>query len=82
MKDLCPYSEIFGEIGKGIHSYRIFNIAYLDVIATMIGAYCIQRYLYPETKYYIILFWLFIAGVIAHRLFCVRTTIDKYLFGK
>ena len=82
MKYLCPYSKLFGEVGKGLHSYRIFDIAYIDVILTMLGAYCIQRYFYPETKYYKILLLTFIAGIIAHRLFCVRTTIDKYLFGK
>jgi len=36
MKCLCPYSKIFGEVGKGLHSYRIFDIAYIDVIVTMI----------------------------------------------
>ena len=24
--------HLFGEPGKGVHSYRIFNIAYIDVI--------------------------------------------------
>ena len=82
MKCLCPYSDIFGEVGKGIHSYRMFDIALIDVIATMVGAYFIQKYFYPSKKYCTILFWLFVIGILSHRLFCVRTTIDKFLFKK
>jgi hypothetical protein len=26
----CKYKNIFGEEGKGVHSYRIFNIAIVD----------------------------------------------------
>ena len=80
MKCLCPYSKIFGEVGKGLHSYRIFDIAYIDVILTMIGAYFVNKYFYPSKKYCSILFWTFITGIVAHRLFCVRTTVDKLLF--
>ena len=47
----CVYSEkmqeIFGSIGEGIHSYRVFDIAILDVIVTIIGAYLLHKY----TKY-------------------------------
>lgn len=28
MPDLCKYKDAFGKIGTGIHSYRIFDIAY------------------------------------------------------
>ena len=76
----CNYSNIFGEVGKGLHSYRLFNIAIIDVIFTMIGAYVLQRLWFPEKKYCEILFVLFILGIFLQRLFCVQTTVDKFLF--
>ena len=81
----CIYSEkmqqIFGEIGEGIHSYRIFDIAILDVLFTMIGAYLLQRFLLPEIPFCQVLFGLFLLGIVLHRYFCVKTTIDKLIFG-
>jgi hypothetical protein len=37
--DLCKYKNILGVPGQGPHSYRIFNIAIVDVILTIILAY-------------------------------------------
>ena len=76
---LCQYKNILGKPGKGIHSYRIFNIAIVDVVLTIIGAYIIYLFL-PKINYFVILILLFILGIILHKIFCVRTTIDKYLF--
>ena len=76
---LCKYKNIFGKVGTGIHSYRIFNIAIADVLLTIIGAYIIHR-LNPKSNFYFILFVLFVVGIILHRIFCVKTTIDKLLF--
>jgi len=75
----CPYSTIFGKVGEGVHSYRLFNIAVVDVIFTIIGAYIFHLF-YPSYPFFTILALLFLAGIILHRLFCVRTTIDKLLF--
>ena len=77
---LCQYKDVLGKPGKGIHSYRIFNIAIIDVLFTIIGAYIIYLFL-PKINYFVILILLFLLGVILHKIFCVRTTIDKYLFG-
>ena len=77
---LCQYKDILGKPGQGIHSYRIFNIAYIDVLFTIIGAYIIYLFL-PKINYFVILILLFLLGIILHKIFCVRTTIDKYLFG-
>ena len=77
---LCQYKDILGKPGQGIHSYRIFNIAYVDVLFTIIGAYIIYLF-FPKINYFVILISLFILGIILHKIFCVRTTIDKYLFG-
>ena len=32
---LCEYKDYFGALGKGVHSYRIFNFAIVDVIMTL-----------------------------------------------
>ena len=72
--------KAFGEPKTGIHSHRIFDIAYLDVLITMISAYFIQKLFYPKTKYIKVLFFFFLLGIVLHRLFDVKTTIDKFLF--
>ena len=80
----CVYSEkiqkIFGPIGEGIHSYRIYDIAILDVLFTIIGAYFIHRFLLPNIPFCQVLLGLFLLGIVLHRIFCVRTTVDKWIF--
>jgi hypothetical protein len=63
---------------EGIHSYRIFNIAYVDVTMTIIGALLlawVMKWNYLKT-----IVGMFILGIGLHRMFCVRTTLDKLLF--
>jgi len=74
----CRYSEIFGKVGEGGHSYRMFDIAIVDVVFTIIGAYIIHMAL-PSYRFSYILITLFLTGIILHRVFCVRTTVDKLL---
>ncbi len=76
--DLCKYKNYFGEPNKGIHSYRFIGVAIIDVIMTLISAYIISFIFNLSFIKTSIL--LFILGIILHRLFCVRTTIDKLLF--
>ena len=76
---LCKYKNILGEPGKVAHKYRIFNIAIVDVLLTIITAFIIHLF-NPNFNFFIILSILFIIGIILHRIFCVRTTIDKLLF--
>ena len=77
---LCKYKDIFGKVGKGIHSFRICNIAVVDVLLTVLVAYCIHLKL-PNYSFNVILLVLFLLSIVLHRLFCVRTPIDKFLFG-
>lgn len=77
---LCEYKNLFGKVGEGVHSYRIFNIAIVDVLLTIIAAFIIHLII-PKYKFIYILAILFIIGILLHRLFCVRTTVDKLLFG-
>jgi hypothetical protein len=75
---LCKYKNSLGEPNKGVHSYRLFGVAIADVIMTLIGAFVISK-IYNYSFFYTSLI-LFTLGIILHRLFCVRTTIDKLLF--
>ncbi len=75
----CDYKNIFGEVNKGFHKYKIFNLAIVDVMSTIILAYIIKL-LYPKYYFINILIILFLLGILFHRLFCVNTTIDKILF--
>jgi len=83
MKGLRKYSTIFCIPGKGLHKYRIYNKAIVDVLisiplATVI--YYLLRYLDYKVKFCYILIFVFLLGIILHRVFCVKTTIDKLLF--
>ena len=77
----CKYKDILGKPKKGLHSYRVFNISIIDVLLTFVLAKFIHFYIMEETEFGIILFFCFVSGVILHRIFCVKTTIDKLLFS-
>lgn len=77
----CKYKNIFGEPKLGLHKYRLFDIAIVDVVATLWLAYMINIYLYPDYCYHYILLILFCASIVLHKLFCVDTTVTKFVFG-
>jgi hypothetical protein len=78
---LCKYKDALGIPNKGIHKYRIFNIAIVDVLLTILLAAFISWYFKLSFyKFLIVLLLLFLTGIFMHRLFCVKTTIDKLLF--
>jgi ABC-type sugar transport system permease subunit len=85
---LCKYANALGEPGKGVHSIRLFNIAVVDVLLTIILALVFALFFKYAIKleatftiiFIINLVSLFILGIILHKIFCVRTTIDKLLF--
>lgn len=85
MVKLCQYSESLGIPSKGAHQYKIFNIAIFDVVLTIIVAfiayYSINKIFGLHISFFIYLLILFIIGIISHRVFCVRTTVDKILFN-
>lgn len=82
--DLCQYSDILGVPGKGLHSYRIFDFAIVDIILTFVFAYLLYYCLWDnyDYGYWVYLVLLFIVGIVLHRVFCVRTTVDIMLFGQ
>ena len=72
--------EFFGEPDKGVHAYRIGNIAVVDVLFTIIGALIISYIL--GANFFGVLLFLFILGILLHRYFDVKTTVDKWIFGE
>ena len=78
---LCKYKNILGKPNEGIHSIRIANIAVVDVVMTVIGAFIIHRIInrYLPYSFFFILFILFLLGIILHYIFCVPTTINKII---
>ena len=78
----CPFSQyknIFGMPKEGAHSYRIMDIAVVDVIFTVFFGVVIAYF--GKFDLWKVLIVLFVAGILAHRLFCVRTTVDRWLFS-
>lgn len=75
---LCKYKELFGKPGEGIHSWRIFDFGVIDILTTIAGAYLIS-YLTGFSFVYV-LPAVFLLGIYVHRLFCVRTKLDRILF--
>ena len=80
MLNFCKYKDVLGKPKEGIHSIRFMNISVIDVLLTILLAIFIKTYMFNETEMSIILLGTFIIGIIIHRIFCVKTTIDKLLF--
>lgn len=79
MFGLEVYKNIFGKPNEGLHKYKIFDIAIIDVLFTLLFAYLIQKY-YDMPLIYIFLILIFI-GIIAHKLFDVKTGLNNMIFN-
>ena len=82
MFGLEKYKDIFGKPGKGIHRFRVCNLAVVDILLTFLLAKVIQVGLFPYISYSIVLLCTFVLGIFMHLLFGVQTPIQKFLFGK
>jgi hypothetical protein len=49
----CNYKDILGKSNEGVHSIRIFNLAIIDILFTIIAAYLIS--IYFSVSFYITL---------------------------
>lgn len=72
---LCKYKDIFGKPKEGPHSYRLFNIAIVDTVLTIIIGYLISKFFKLKLLY--VLGVLFVLSIIIHKIFCVETTLTK-----
>jgi len=80
---LCRYKDIFGKPNTGLHSYRLFGIAIIDVIFTILFAYILNVVLKEifdvNLKVLHVILALFVIGEIMHILFCVSTPITRLI---
>jgi hypothetical protein len=75
----CKYKNALGEPKKGIHSHRLFGLAIVDVIMTILAAFLISYFFRISFIWCLIV--LFLLGIFLHKLFCVNTTIGQMIFG-
>jgi hypothetical protein len=79
MTKFCHYKNLFGAPGTGAHSYRFAGVAIVDVILTILAAFAISWI--SKWPFWYVLLGLFLLGIFLHWLFCVQTTVGKFIFG-
>lgn len=67
----CPYANILGVPGEGIHAKRIFGLAFNDLAMTIVAAIAIS-YFY-NISFLLSFLFLFVLGEILHYFFGVKT---------
>jgi hypothetical protein len=72
------YQNALGIPGQGIHTH-VMGFAIGDILMTILGAYVFHRM--TGYTFWKCLLGLFVLGILLHRLFNVRTTLDKILFS-
>jgi hypothetical protein len=75
---LCKYKNLFGEPNEGLRKYRIFDIAIFDTLVVILTGIFLSYV--TKINIWLVLLVLFISGIVVHRLFCVRTGVDRLLF--
>jgi len=76
---ICPYKNIFGKVGEGVHKYRFFGFAIFDTVMTVGLALLISRY--TEQDPILVFIALVLLSIIVHRAFCVESTLTKLALG-
>jgi hypothetical protein len=72
------YKDLFGKPNAGLRKYRIFDVAIFDTLIVVIISYAISWFF--KWTFWKVLAIIFVSGIFAHRLFTVRTGLDKKLF--
>ena len=75
-----PKNDVLGKL----RSYRLFHIAIFDVLATISGALlmwkCLTYYTRFKLSFLFVICCVFGIGIVSHRVFGIRTTVDRFLF--
>lgn len=75
---LCKFKNAFGIPREGLRKYRILDIAILDTAVVILCGFIISYF--TGYNLWLTLAVLFILGIIVHRMFCVRSGVDRILF--
>lgn len=75
---LCQYKDALGKPREGVHQYRLFNFAIVDIIMTIIAGIVISKFF--NINVFLAVLLMFLIGVAAHLLFCVDTALNQMLF--
>jgi galactitol-specific phosphotransferase system IIC component len=79
MFGLEKYKDAFGKPGSfGLRKYRIMGVAIYDLSVVMICCYFISWF--TGYSYWITLVVILLLGIIVHRMFDVKTAVDRFLF--
>jgi len=74
---LCQYKDRLGVPGQGVHTH-FFGVSVFDIVSTLVLT---EMVIYVfHTPRFITLLSIVLTGIVLHRIFCVRTTLDRYLF--
>lgn len=73
----CKYANFFGAPGTGAHAYRIFNVAIVDLLMTILAAKLVAWYWAVSFLKTTLAFLAL--GVFFHYIFCVKTTFNTFL---
>ena len=76
--NLCKYKDMFGKPGTGVHAYRLFGIAIVDLLMTLVFAWFLS--LYTDLTFLGASLFMVVLGIIIHRVFCVDTALNKLIF--
>lgn len=76
---LCKFKHIFGKERQGFHAIRVFDLAILDVIGTIMIGFLISKYL--KVNIIAVITLLFATAMFVHRLFGVNTKLNTLIFG-
>ena len=74
----CRFKNVFGVPREGIHSIRLFDIAVVDVLGTVLLAFLLSKIF--QCNFLLTFTALLILSVFVHKLFCVDTTLTKKVF--
>lgn len=75
----CPYKDLFGKPGTGVHRWRFLGVAVADVLATVVLAIIVAaafRWSFLWT-----LIGLFLLGELLHLWLCVDTAFIRWVKG-
>lgn len=77
MFGLDKYKDIFGKPKQGVHKYRLFDLAIVDVFMTVV--FIVLMVKYTAFSWYSVTLSVIFAMFFFHHIFGVETTTEKML---